>query len=103
MQELWRINLLKNHLILFKPRCFQLEFAKTIQVELAICSAGDMLGRRYVELTICWAGDLLGRRYFGQVIFWAIYANAIIQPYFDYCSPLWDNCGIGLKDRFQKY
>ena len=29
--------------------------------------------------------------------------NAIIQPYFDYCSPLWDNCGIGLKDRLQKY
>ena len=23
--------------------------------------------------------------------------NAIIQPYFDYCSPLWDNCGIGLN------
>ena len=21
--------------------------------------------------------------------------NAIIQPYFDYCSPLWDNCGLG--------
>jgi hypothetical protein len=29
--------------------------------------------------------------------------NAIIQPYFDYYSPLWDNCGIGLKDRLQKY
>jgi hypothetical protein len=29
--------------------------------------------------------------------------NAIIQPYFDYCSPLWDNCGIGLNDRLQKY
>ena len=29
--------------------------------------------------------------------------NAIIQPYFDYCSPLWDNCGIGLKDRLQKH
>ena len=29
--------------------------------------------------------------------------NAIIQPYFDYCSPLWDNCGMGLKDRLQKY
>ena len=29
--------------------------------------------------------------------------NAMIQPYFDYCSPLWDNCGIGLKDRLQKY
>ena len=29
--------------------------------------------------------------------------NAIIQPYFDYCSPLWDNCGIGFKDRLQKY
>jgi hypothetical protein len=29
--------------------------------------------------------------------------NAIVQPYFDYCSPLWDNCGIGLKDRLQKY
>ena len=20
-----------------------------------------------------------------------------------YCSPLWDNCGIGFKDRLQKY
>ena len=29
--------------------------------------------------------------------------NAIIQPYFDYCSPLWNNCGIGLKDSLQKY
>ena len=29
--------------------------------------------------------------------------NAIVQPYFDYCSPLWDNCGIGLKDRLQKF
>ena len=24
--------------------------------------------------------------------------NALVQPYFNYCSPLWDNCGIGLKD-----
>jgi hypothetical protein len=29
--------------------------------------------------------------------------NAIAQLYFDYCSPLWDNCGIGLKDRLQKF
>ena len=30
--------------------------------------------------------------------------NAIIIPlYLDYCSPLGDNCGIGLKDRLQKY
>ena len=29
--------------------------------------------------------------------------NAIVQPYFDYCSPLWDNCGIGPKDRLQKF
>ncbi len=29
--------------------------------------------------------------------------NAIAQPYFDYCNPLWDNCGIGLKDRLQKF
>ena len=29
--------------------------------------------------------------------------NAIIPPYFDYCSPLWDNCGIGLKERLQTY
>ena len=28
---------------------------------------------------------------------------AIIQPYFDYCSPLWDNCASGLKNRLQKY
>jgi hypothetical protein len=37
-----------------------------------------------------------------------IYASSndcadLAQPYFDYCSPLWDNCGIGLKDRLQKY
>lgn len=29
--------------------------------------------------------------------------NAIVQPYFDYCSPLWDNCGCTHKDRLQKY
>jgi hypothetical protein len=29
--------------------------------------------------------------------------NAIVQPYIDYCSPLWDNCGIRLKDGLQKY
>ena len=29
--------------------------------------------------------------------------NDIVQPYFDYCSPLWDNYGMGLKDRLQKY
>ncbi len=29
--------------------------------------------------------------------------NAIVQPYFDYCSPLWDNCEIGLRDRLQKF
>jgi hypothetical protein len=30
-------------------------------------------------------------------------SNAIVQPYFDYCSPLWDNCEIGVKDRLQKF
>ena len=29
--------------------------------------------------------------------------NALVQPYFDYCSPLWNNCGIGLKEKLQKY
>ena len=28
--------------------------------------------------------------------------NAIVQAYVDYCSPLWDNCEMGLKDRLQK-
>jgi hypothetical protein len=28
--------------------------------------------------------------------------NAIVQTYFEYCSPLWDNFGIGLKDGLQK-
>ena len=28
--------------------------------------------------------------------------EALVQPYFNYCSPLWDNCGIGLKDKLQK-
>ena len=28
-----------------------------------------------------------------------IYCNALVQPYFDYCSPLWDNCGKLSKDK----
>ena len=28
--------------------------------------------------------------------------NALIQPYFDYCSPLWDTCGKVYKDKLQK-
>ena len=27
----------------------------------------------------------------------------MIQPYFDYCSPLWDTCNKTLKDKLQKY
>ena len=28
--------------------------------------------------------------------------NALVQSYFDYCSPLWDNCGGGLKNKLQR-
>ena len=28
--------------------------------------------------------------------------NALVQPYFDYCSPLWDSCGSGLRDKLQR-
>ena len=26
-----------------------------------------------------------------------------VQPYFEYCSPLWDNCGKLLKDKLQRF
>ena len=29
--------------------------------------------------------------------------KTLIQPRFDYCSPLWDNCGLGLQDKLQKF
>ena len=29
--------------------------------------------------------------------------EALVQPHFNYCSPLWDNCGTGLKDKLQKF
>ena len=29
--------------------------------------------------------------------------KALVQPYFYYCSPLWDNCGKLLKDKMQKF
>ena len=29
--------------------------------------------------------------------------QCLIQPYFDYCSPLWDTCNKTLKDKLQKY
>ena len=32
-----------------------------------------------------------------------VICNSLVQPYFDYCSPLWDNCGVGLKEKLQKY
>ena len=28
--------------------------------------------------------------------------NALVQPYFDYCSTLWDNCGGGRKNKLQR-
>ena len=28
--------------------------------------------------------------------------NALVLPYFDYCSPLWDSCGTMLKEKIQK-
>lgn len=30
------------------------------------------------------------------------YRSLIEEPYFDYCSPLWDTCGKQLKDKLQK-
>ena len=29
--------------------------------------------------------------------------DALIQPYFDYSSPLWDNCCVYLKEKLQKF
>ena len=26
-----------------------------------------------------------------------------MQPYVDYCSPVRDNCGVGMKEKLQKY
>ena len=28
--------------------------------------------------------------------------NALVMPYFNYCSPVWDNIGKGLSDKLQK-
>ena len=29
--------------------------------------------------------------------------KALTQPYFDCCSPLWDNCGVLLKEKLQRF
>ena len=29
--------------------------------------------------------------------------KSLVQPYFGYCSPLWDNCGKVLKDKLQRF
>ena len=29
--------------------------------------------------------------------------NSLVQPYFEYRSPLWDNCGKLLKDKLQRF
>ena len=29
--------------------------------------------------------------------------RGLVQPYFEYCSPLWDTCGNLLKDKLQRF
>jgi len=29
--------------------------------------------------------------------------KSLVQPYFEYCSPLWDKCGKLLKDKLQRF
>ena len=29
--------------------------------------------------------------------------KSLVQPYFEYCSPLWDSCGTLLKDKLQRF
>ena len=29
--------------------------------------------------------------------------KSLVQPYLEYCSPLWDNCGKLLKDKLQRF
>ena len=29
--------------------------------------------------------------------------NGLMQPYFDYCSPLWEVCSTLLRDKLQKF
>ena len=29
--------------------------------------------------------------------------KSLVQPYFEYYSPLWDNCGKLLKDKLQRF
>ena len=29
--------------------------------------------------------------------------KGLVQPYFEYCSPLWDTCGKPLKDKLQRF
>ena len=29
--------------------------------------------------------------------------KSLVQLYFEYCSPLWDNCGKLLKDKLQRF
>ena len=66
-----------------------------------------LLGKKHID-TICvkvGAGIGVMRRmkpFVPQETLKLIY-EALVQPYFNYCSPLWDNCGIGLKDKLQKF
>ena len=29
--------------------------------------------------------------------------KGLVEPYFEYCSPLWDTCGKLLKDKLQRF
>ena len=59
--------------------------------------------------TIGGLGRYIGRyvdRYIGRYVpvdtLEKVY-KSLVQPYFEYCSPLWDNCGKLLKDKLQRF
>ena len=39
---------------------------------------------------------------FVPVVTLEIVHKGLVQPYFEYCSPLWDTCGKLLKDKLQR-
>ena len=48
-------------------------------------------------------GGLRRVKFFFPVVTLETAYNGLVQPYFEYCFPLWDTCDKPLKDKFQRF
>ena len=58
---------------------------------------------RLLRLRLARVGAMRRIKKFFRVATMETVYKGLVQPYFEYCSPLWDNCSRLLKDKVQRF